>query len=238
MQSAYFAPQMKEMLVSPEEMVKAHTLSVLTATTPQAFWSGFQDRTKSLYMGEFAAVAADPRLNDSQRLNKLWQDRHFRMEWLLIDEASKHGLSASPTVIEKNGCAFALLSAGGVSMTQKYVASQGDLPSAAKFRADLAVVNEFQRQTPLLFGDEPEEIFLPKEINGIVLHSPAGSRFEEEHQKLGAMGFFVPDPTCKQWAVELTFAEIVASYAPAVDQADRVKPTLRKSDVKKTGSEE
>jgi hypothetical protein len=224
--------------VTSEEKLREHTLEVLAASAPETFWRGLQDRTRTLYRGEYAEVASDPRLNDSQRLNKLWQDRHFRMEWLLADEANKCGLPASARLIEKNGCAFTLVSAGGVTMTQKYVASQGDMPSAAKFRADLAAINDFHRQRHLLLGDEPQELFLPKEINGILLHSPVGPRFSEEHQALGAMGFFVPDQACKEWAVELTLAEIIAAYAPAIDQADRVKPVLRKPDDKKTGSEE
>ena len=181
-------------------------------------------------------MKADPRLNQSQRLSKLWQERHFAMEWLLIDEATQNGIPASDRLIVENRCAYALAGHGSLKMTQKYVRHHGELPSPAKFRKQLALVNAFYRSPSLIFGDAPEELYLPPDINGIVLHSPIGSRFIEEHQTLGAIGFYIPRADFSEWAVELTFAEIIASYASKSRREDRASPRLRP--FQKTGEDE
>lgn len=222
--------------MTPREQIRDHVLSRIVATTPEAFWRGYQDRARGIYLDAFAAVKADPRLNQSQRLSKLWQERHFAMEWLLIDEATQNGIPASDKLIIENRCAYALAGHGSLKMTQKYVRQHGALPSPAKFRQQLAAVNAFYRAPSLFLGDEPEELFLPPEVNGIVLHSPTGSRFLEEHQILAAIGFYVPRADFSGWAVELTFAEIIAGYATETSREDRAKPTLRT--FKQTGDDE
>ncbi len=220
------------------EQRRSHVLKLVTTITPESFWAGYQHRARGIYKDAFNAVNADPRLNKSQRLSKLWQERHFAMEWLLIDEAKKNGVPASDTLIVENLCAYALAGQGGVKMTQKYVRSCGQMPSPAKFRKQLAAVNSFDRQGHFLFGDEPAELILPSQVSGIVLHSPIGGKFDEEQQSLGSIGFYVPYDDFKDWAVELTFAEIMAAYKVEEKREDRVKPALRVQKVTKTGSEE
>jgi len=221
-----------------DEQRRAHVLEILAGSMPASFWTGYQQRARSLYRDVFNAVDADPRLNKSQRLSKLWQERHYAMEWLLIDEAKVNVVPASATLIAENRCAYALAGQGGVKMTQKYVPSSGQMPSPAKFRKQLAAVNSFDRQGSLLLGDEPTELVLPSQLSGIVLHSPVGWDFTEDQQSLGSIGFYVPFDDFKDWAVELTFAEIVAAYKPGEVREDRVKPALRPQEIKKTGSEE
>lgn len=223
-------------MTTPQEVMREHVLGRIVATTPETFWRGYQDRSRALYLDAFNAVKADPRLNESQRLSKLWQERHFAMEWLLIDEAKENGIPASDKLIVENRCAYALIGQGSLVMTQKYVRHHGSLPSPAKFRKQLAAVNAFYRAPTLPFEDEPEELYLPPDINGIVLHSPAGPRFIEEHQTLAAIGFYVPHADFTGWAVELTFAEIIAGYTVEAPREFRAEPTLRK--LKKTGEDE
>ncbi len=221
--------------MTPIEQIQAHVLRTIVTTTPIEFWRGYQNRARGLYLEAFGTVKADPRLNPSQRLSKLWQERHFAMEWLLIDEARQNGLPASDTLIVENRCAYALAGQGSLKMTQKYVRRHGALPSPAKFRKQLAAVNAFYRQPTLLFGDAPEDLYLPPDINGIVLHSPMGPRFIEEHQALGAIGFYAPLADFSGWAVELTFGEIIAAYVSETKREDRAAPTLRR--LKKTGDD-
>ncbi|MGZ9201794.1 MAG: hypothetical protein ACXW3D_08775 [Caulobacteraceae bacterium] len=213
--------------MSAEEKFQEHVVSVITESTPVAFWREYQERARALYRDEFAGIQADQRLNPSQKLSKLWQDRHFRMEYLLVELAKRHGMAASASLIVENNCTYALATAGKVSMTQKYVPEPGRMPSPAKFRKHLAAKAGFYREPGLLFGDEPEELFLPAEIAGIVLHSPVGSRFEEPHQALGSLGFSVPYQDGRAWAVELTFAEIIAAYEAVIERADNVVPFLK-----------
>jgi hypothetical protein len=222
--------------LDPEQAYQQHVLSLLTRDTPVGFWRGYQDRARALYQDVFSSVSSDPRLNTSQRLSKLWQERHFAMEWLLIDEAKQNGVPASDKMIIENNCVFSLVGHAGVKMTQKYVREHGSLPSPAKFRKQLAAVNAFYRQGGLLLGDEPDDLYLPPEINGIVLHSPVGPRFIEEHQALGAIGFYVPYKDFRGWAVQLTFIEILGAYEALATREDRVRPTLRK--MPKRGNDE
>jgi hypothetical protein len=51
----------------PRELMQAHVLDRIVATTPQTFWRGYQDRSRAPYLDAFNAVKADPRLNQSQR---------------------------------------------------------------------------------------------------------------------------------------------------------------------------
>jgi hypothetical protein len=139
-------------------------------------------------------------------------------------------------LIVENRCAYALVGHGSLVTTQKYVRQHGALPSPAKFRKQLAAVNAFYRAPSLLLGDEPEELYLLPDVNGIVLHSPAGPRFVEEHQILAAIGFYVPHADFSDWAAELTFAEIIAGYVTETSREFRAEPTLRK--LKKTGEDE
>jgi hypothetical protein len=223
--------------MEPSEQRRAHVLRLLTTAMPEPFWIGYQERAKSIYKDAFSAVSADPRLNKSQRLSKLWQERHFAMEWLLIDEAKRDGVQASDTLIAENRCTYALAGHGGVKMTQKYVQSCGQMPSPAKFRKQLAAVNAFDHQGNFLFGDQPVELVLPSQLSGIVLHSPIGKEFTEGDQSIGSIGFYIPYDDYKSWAVQLTFAEIIASYKTEEKREDRVKPSLRVQEIKKTGSE-
>ena len=219
------------------EQRRAHVLQLVTSAMPERFWIGYQQRALSIYKDAFSAVSADPRLNKSQRLSKLWQERHFAMEWLLIDEAKQDGVHASDTLIAENRCTYALAGQGGVKMTQKYVQSCGQMPSPSKFRKQLAAVNAFDIQSRMLFGDEPAELVLPSQLSGIVLHSPVGKNFVEDDQSLGSIGLYIPYDDFSSWAVQLTFAEIIAAYKIEEKREDRVKPSLRVQEIKKTGSE-
>jgi hypothetical protein len=222
--------------VDPDEQNRAHVLELLTGNLPVTLWSGLQDRARSLYMDTFSEARSDPQINNSQRLHWLWQRRHFRMENLLQDEATQHGVPANSELIERNRCYFTLAQQGPVRMTQSYVRAAGDLPKPANFRKQLAKLNAFQNKPRLILFEDERPFTMPPKITGIILHSPTGTTFREEHQALGAIGFYVPYNDFSGWAVKLTFADIVASYAAPVEQVDNVTPKLRP--IRKTGEEE
>lgn len=85
---------------------------------PLGFWQSLQDRSRSLYLDMFSEIRANPRLNDSQRLSVLWQDRHFAMEWLLKREAEENGVPASANMIPRNKCYFTLAGEGPIRLVQ------------------------------------------------------------------------------------------------------------------------
>ena len=211
-------------------------LGLLTTNLPRGFWQGVQDRARPLYLDKFSEVRANPQLNDSQRMSVLWQDRHFAMEWLLADEAKQHGVPASANMIPRNGCYFTLAGLGPVRLVQNYVRRSGAMPRPARFRSQLASVNTFERDSVLDLIEEERPFRAPSEITGVILSSPVGTSFREEHQALGAIGLHVPYSDLSGWAVSLTFAEIVTSYAAPEERPDIVTPRLKPN--RKTGSDE
>ena len=65
---------------------------------------------------------------------------------------------------------------------------------------------------------------------------PAGRKFSEVDQKLGAIGFFVPYDDFSGWAVQYWQCQIINLYAPVEKRVDRAAPTRK--EIKKTGTEE
>jgi hypothetical protein len=122
-----------------------------------------------------------------------------------------------------------------VGVTQSYVQVSGDMPTPAQFRKQLAEMAAFKRTSRLDLGDEPKELITPKQVCGIMLHSPVGKKFSEDDQKLGAIGFFVPYENYDGWAVEISLSEIISAYAPTEKREDRVQPIRKQG--KKTGTE-
>lgn len=219
-----------------DEENKAHVLELVTGHLPVGLWRGLQDRTRSLYMDTFSEAQSDPQINNSQRLHYLFQRRHFRMENLLQSESVQNAVPATSELIERNNCYFTLVQKGLVRMTQSYVRSAGALPRPANFRKQLAKLNAFDKQGSFDLIEGEREFKKPPQITGIILHSPTGQAFREEHQALGAIGLYVPYSDFSGWAVGLTFAEIIASYEAAVEQKDNVVPMIRP--IRKTGEAE
>ncbi len=219
-----------------DEKNRAHVIKLLTQSLPVGLWRGLQDRTRLLYQDTFSEAQSDPVINPSQRLHYLWQRRHFRMEYLLQNEAAQNAVPVTSEMIARNRCYFTLAQSGPVRMTQSYVRTAGALPRPAAFRKQLAKMNEFDMQPGLLLVEEDKPFSAPPEITGIILHSPCGSVFREEHQALGAIGIYFPYRNFSGWAVGLTFAEIIASYDVPVEQTDIVTPKFKP--IRKVGGEE
>lgn len=224
--------------MDPDEQNRQHVLGLVRKSSPAGFWRGLQDRARSLYPDMFSEVRANPRLNDSQRMSVLWQDRHFAMEWLLGHEAEQHGVPASANMIPRNKCYFMLAGQGPVRLVQNYVRRLGSMPRLARFRSQLVSINAFEREPTfdLIEEERPRLLIAPSEITGVILSSPVGPTFREDHQALGAIGLHVPYSDFSGWAVSLTFAEIVVSYETPAKQVDNVTPTIRR--IRKTGDEE
>lgn len=219
-----------------DDQNKAHVLKLLTTCFPVGFWQGVQDRARALYLDRFSEISASPQLNASQRLSLLWQDRHFRMEWLLADEAAQHGVPASATLIPNNGCYYTLVAHGPVRLVQSYVRRIGTMPRPARFRSQLASINTFERNPGLDLIEGERPFRAPSEFTGVLLSSPVGASFREDHQALGAIGLHVPYEDLSGWAVSLPLVDIVASYAKPEARPDIVTPRLKPG--RKTGSEE
>lgn len=167
-------------------------LAALVEDTPQAMWQRLQDYARRTYSEAYASVSADPELLDDQRPHKLFQERYFKMEHAVVTIANSAGVSASAKLIGDNTCYYAYAARGRIGFTQSYVKVYGARPTPAAFRKQLAEVAAFQCTSRLDLGDEPGELLTPKQINGILLHSPVGRKFSDDDQKLGAIGFTCP----------------------------------------------
>lgn len=194
------------------ERLKATALTTIARDVPSDFWNDLRVRAVIVYADTFAEVNADFNVHPDQKIDDLLQRRHFRMEKLLIDLAAQHGLSHSMSVITQNNRRHAYVFNGDVAMTQSYVQAIGCMPQRAKFRETLAETMDLPR---LDLGDEPCGAFILRSLYGLVAHNPVGRRFRVEEQRLGMMQFCLPARDGKEWAVELTVAEILAAYPSA-----------------------
>jgi hypothetical protein len=217
--------------MTPEDSYRRFVLEAIVADTPEAFWRRATDRTQFVYGESYTSVATDPALLPEQRMQKLYQERYFKMEHALIAIGNETGVAASAKLVGINQCHFAYAGRGRIGLTQSYVQVSGEMPKPAEFRKQLAEMAEFERILRLPLSDEPVELITPKSVMGILLHSPIGQRFSEADQKLGELGFFIAYKDYSGWAVQLAMPEILAAYAPAEKREDRAAP------IRKTGTE-
>lgn len=199
-------------------------MDTIVESTPRGFWQTFRDRLTAVYEDTFEAVLHDAAVLDDQKLEKLRQDRFFRLETLLYETAETHGMPVSTKVIGDNQHNYVLVNCGGICLTQCYVPTVGDLPKPAKFRERLSMMSTISDQQRLLLGDEPVGIREPSRYFGLLTHNPIGSRFNAEEQRLGHLQFGVPWSGCTSWAARLLLTEIVSSYLPASEEPGKARP--------------
>ena len=83
-------------LMESDEWYRDITLEIITREMPQRLWRRIMERWRSAYMDVFSSVRADSMLLDEQRIQKLYQDRYFRLENDLIAAATDVGLERYP----------------------------------------------------------------------------------------------------------------------------------------------
>lgn len=203
-------------------------LQLITEDIPQAFWDELGATARALYSGVYQEIAEDPDYLAAQKPNMLWQQRHFRMEALVAKIAKSNDVPVSEEPIISNKCAYAYLCPGRIAITQSYVSDTRKLPRPAAFRRQHAAMNLFSVEPQLDLGDKIVEISEPKQVNGILIHSPVGFKFDDESQKLGTLGFFVPNYDYTDWIVNLSLTELLAAYKPVTKREDRAIPQWKK----------
>jgi hypothetical protein len=219
-----------------QDLYRDQVLSRIVGNMPETFWRRLVELAQRAYPETYSAVTTDPELVVDQRPQKLFQDRYFKMESVLMTAAREAGVPASSKLVGSNRCYYCYASIGGVGTTQSYVPVSGEMPTPAAFRRQLAEMTQFEREPRLDLGDESTSILMPTVVSGIVLHSPTGRAFTAAQQMLGAIGFFVPYRDYSGWAVELPLLEIISAYKPQDKREDRAAPKRKK--IGKTGTEE
>lgn len=210
--------------------LKKGIVAGLVRDIPKAFWQDLRGGARVAYAEVFHTIENDPNVVPEQRIDRLRQDRHFRMESLLSTLAVRHGLKRSHTQLVENGQHYVYVTGGDIGLTQSYVPAIGDLPKPARYWERLASMNDIPR---LDLGDEPAEVLVTKSIYGLIAHNPVGSRFEEDAQKLGMIQVCVPNRDAKSWALELALEELTAAYTADVKRPRKAPAPIWKEEKKK-----
>jgi hypothetical protein len=208
-------------------------LATVARDTPKTLWEDVRDGAKRTYADAFEQVRNDPNVLNEQRLDKLYQDRYFRMEHLVASLANQHGLACSTTLLAENGRYYVYAGKGAIGLTQTYVPTIGSMPKQARFRERHAAINALEREPRLDLGDQLPEL-LGKEFYGLIAYNPVGRRFTSDDQRLGMVQVCVPTKCMSAWAVELTLEEIIGVYekpAPS-KKPDRRLPWKPRKDKK------
>lgn len=194
--------------MTAEEEQRLAVIAGLVASVPKEFLAVMHQRGMVCYADAFQEVRHSPVVLEEQRLNRLRQDRHFRMEWELSEAAKSAGLAWTAKALAENDHTFVYVTAGSVGLTQSYVPHMGAKPQPAKFRDELAQAGRIPR---LPLDGEAATLFQPKDFYALVVHTPVGSRFTEDQQKLGSMQICVPSMD-SSWALEIGVLELMAHY--------------------------
>ena len=195
---------------------RASILATVVRDTPRDFWEAISARARQTYLDAFHQTQNETSLLNEQRLDSLYQSRHFRMEHLLHSVAEAHGLACSATLVVENNRRYVYASKGAVGLTQAYVPAIGEMPKPARYRERRSAINRIISEPELPFGLEAPELLEAKEFYGLIAHNPVGKRFTVEDQTLGMMQLCVPQEGCTSWAAQLTVHEIIAAYTADV----------------------
>lgn len=217
------------------EDVRRQVLDAITGNIPRIFWAEAEQRADWVYKESYEDTINDSRVRPSQARFRIPDDRHWFMEQALCENTETHGGVAALGEVKINSWYYTLVHFGFVTLTQKYVHSAGDLAAPAKFRKHLAATNSFSRQGDLFSPSGPPSPSTQlSALNGILIHGPLSRDFRrEEFRQLGFIRFAVPYSDYSGWAVNMSMAEIMASYLATeerrTDPAPVWKP-IRKMD--------
>lgn len=200
------------------EGLRAIVVSTIVRDLPQRFWEDARSQTRQTYLDTYHEVQANPNFVDEQRLDMLYQLRHFRMEKVLMELARRHGFAVSPTLLSANSRHYVYATKGAIGLTQAYVPTIGALPKPANYRGRLAAMADIPIAPRLDLGDEPRDVLLGKDFYGLFAHNPAGRRFRESEQRLGMLQFCIPDRDFSDWVIELTIEEILSAFRDATPE--------------------
>ena len=196
------------MLGEDSAKIREVVTKAAVANIPRGFLEEVNETFPLAYRDIFEQIRQDGTTLQQKRPWRLYQDRHFRLEWELSQAATRHGLDVTSNPLPENGYKYTYVAAGQFGLTQQYIQHVGALPKPAKYREELAKA----ALAPRLPLDDPEEIYTTKEFYGLIAHTPIGRTFTHDKQKLGYIGLCVPYPNMDGWAFQLSIPELLAYY--------------------------
>jgi len=205
--------------LSSDDLPRAGIVDIIVRDTPKAFWEDLRARSHQTYLDVFKQIENDPNVLAEQRIDSLYQQRHFRMENLLKTLADSHGLATSATLLVENNRRYVYVTKGAVGLTQAYVPSIGEMPKPARFRQRHSAMNAIAQAPGLDFGLDAPELLELKAFYGLIAHNPGGKRFTEFEQALGMIQLCVPAAGFKAWSAQITLQEIISAYPAARPEA-------------------
>lgn len=155
------------------------------------------------YAALFEEISAD-------HIDPVYRDEEFNKRRgncavrALVRAADQHGIPYEWRKLGCNGQRKLLVKAGRVLLIQEPVLGLNTAPSAADYKAELADMHGFVRQLELDLGDQPARVRdWSGCVLGVVLHGPAGRKFDREHKALGTIMLAAPDAAYRQWVLRL-----------------------------------
>lgn len=121
---------------------RAIIVSTIVRDTPRAFWENVRAGARRTYADVFEQVRNEAGTLAEQKLDKLYQDRHFAMEHLLATVAKGHGFACSATLLTENNRRYVYATKGSIGLTQVYVPCIGAMPRPARFRERHAALGQ------------------------------------------------------------------------------------------------
>src|SRR3546814_13860190 len=102
------------------ERLHSVVLSTIVRDFPEGFWADIRTGARQAYLDVFHQVDADPNLVSEQRIDTLFQVRHFRMEHLLTKISLEHGIPCSATILAENNRHYVYSTKGDIALTHGY----------------------------------------------------------------------------------------------------------------------
>ena len=108
-----------------------------------------------------------------------------------------------------------------------------DVPRVADYKKQIAETHSLVQQLELDLGDRPVQDWSGS-VMAVLLHAPAGPRFERSHKALGGLLLGVPDASYTHWVIRFDFHRLAMFGEPttaeakmAAAQRDQVDVTLK-----------
>jgi hypothetical protein len=156
----------------------------------------------------------------------------------LLFACKKHGVPYDFRRLECNGQLKLLVKVGRVVLIHEPIAELEEHPRVSDYKRELADTHGLIRQLELNLGDQPSRILdWSGEVLAVLLHAPAGPKFNRRDRALGGLMLAVPDAAYAMWILRLDLYRVAMygfevptkAVAPAdsIAQRDHIVATLK-----------
>lgn len=138
----------------------------------------------------------------------------------LIDCAQRFGVPFEIMRLDCNGQHKVLLKIGRITLIQEPILGFDDHPNAADYKRALAETLSYTCQLDLPLGDRPPRPDWTGSTLAVLLHGPAGKKFNREGTALGNCMLALPDASYQQWVQRIDL-HAVALFGRAAGAGER-----------------